>query len=219
MRGCVADLGTKRSAGYVSLTWGNNRSTINDYLIAILGGNCDWLWTRQGWPCSLGWQRRVSRESLGLPSCWIQPWGPRSPTAFVSPPYQCSVCRSSNTAPRNTLQNTKRANINCWFKFRKQTCCSGSRDVNHIWPNLSYRSPSSWHSKNLPGWERRCKDTWTSWQSHSWGKTKCRTWKFLQWMSRGHPVAVGACFSTLHTKLWSTWWGENETNDIMLWRF
>lgn len=56
-----------------------------------------------------------------------------------------------------------------------------------------------------PGWERRMSDMWTSWQSLSWGMMKWRTWKFLQWINRGHPVAVVLSFSTLYTKLWSTW--------------
>lgn len=31
-------------------------------------------------------------------------------------------------------------------------------------------------------------------------------------MSRGHPEAVAACFSTLHTKLWSTWEDKQKAN-------
>lgn len=57
-------------------------------------------------------------------------------------------------------------------------------------------------SSTLPGRARRIREMYTSWQSRSCGTMSCSSWKFLQRISRGHPVAVVACFSMVEIWLW-----------------
>lgn len=87
------------------------------------------------WPYIVGWQGRVSTESLAVPFCCNQPWGLRSPIPFVCHPHQRLAWRRSNTAPRNSLQGITLPEV-WWAKpplcaqlLQKQGRCLDA----HIW--------------------------------------------------------------------------------------
>lgn len=106
------------------------------------------------------------------------------------------------------------------YLSENQTAKTGSsRKQITLWHHPGNRSALllAWNP-NLPGWERRCKERRTSWQSCSWATIRWRLWKFLQCRIRGNPEAVGDCFSTEDTRLCRTWWGWG-VNIVLLLHF
>lgn len=161
-------------------------------------------WGRLHPPCTAGWRERVSTESLGVPFCCNPPSHPRGPIPVAAPARRCLNYKRNSTAPRTSL------------RFIKQ---SDAAETHHhhctdIPDHLTYRKlvsfDSFWPAPSLPGWERRCKDSRTSWQSCSWAMIRWRLWKFLQCKIRGNPDAVDDCLSTEHTRLCRTWRGNGQ---------